>query len=71
VTQLAPPPHPCPGPACIERVPWDKLACPRHWFQVPMAVRRAVSRAWDHGAGAGSPEHSAAMRAALAWMKEL
>jgi hypothetical protein len=71
VTDLAPPPHRCPGPACAEQVPIDKLACSRHWFQVPRAVRGAVYAAWDHGAGAGSPEHRAAMRAALAWMKPL
>jgi len=68
MTTLAPPPHRCPGPGCLRPVPYEQLACSRHWFQVPMVLRRAVTRTWDHGAGAGSPEHVAAMRAAVKCM---
>jgi hypothetical protein len=58
-------PHRCPGPACDTLVPYEQLACPRHWYQVPLALRRAVSRAWRRGAGAGSPDHTAAIIAAV------
>jgi hypothetical protein len=59
-------PHPCPGPGCGNTlVPYEQLACPRHWSQLPRPMRRAVTRAWAHGAGAGSPEHTAAIIAAV------
>ena len=35
-----------------------------------MSIRRAVTRTWAGGSGAGSPEHVAAMRAAVARMTE-
>ena len=40
------------------------LMCPRHWYQVPRPLRRAVLIAWNRGAGAGTPAHRAAIRAA-------
>jgi hypothetical protein len=58
--------HQCPAPACAERVDADMLLCPRHWYRVPGPLRRAVRVAWNRGAGAGSPAHVAAMRAAIA-----
>ena len=57
--------HKCPGPKCAADVEPGMLACPRHWYQVPKPIRRAVWRAWDYGAGAGSAEHQAAMGAAI------
>jgi hypothetical protein len=42
------------------------LMCPRHWYLVPKPLRKAVWIAWRRGAGAGSPAHRAAMRAAIA-----
>ena len=58
--------HGCPGPACTEQVGPDVLMCPRHWYQVPGPVRRAVLIAWRRGAGAGTPAHRAAVRLAMA-----
>ncbi len=58
--------HECPAPVCTEQVDPDMLMCPRHWYQVPGPLRRAVWIAWRRGAGAGSPAHRAAMRAAIA-----
>ena len=58
--------HQCPAPACTEQVGADMLMCPRHWYRVPEPLRRAVRIAWNRGAGAGSPAHVAAMRAAIA-----
>jgi hypothetical protein len=58
--------HECPAGLCTEQVDPDMLMCPRHWYQVPKPLRRAVWTAWHRGAGAGSPAHRAAMRAAIA-----
>jgi hypothetical protein len=57
--------HECPAPVCTEQIDPDMLMCPRHWYQVPKPLRRAVRIAWRRGAGAGSPAHTAAMRAAI------
>jgi len=58
--------HQCPAPVCTGQVDAGMLMCPRHWYQVPRPLRRAVWIAWNRGAGAGSPAHVAAMRAAIA-----
>jgi hypothetical protein len=63
--------HECPGPGCEVQVPAHMLACSRHWYQVPRPLRTAVWRAWDNGAGAGTPAHTEAMRRAIANMREL
>ena len=46
-------PHGCPGPGAHtpgrETVPYEQLACPRHWYQVSKATRKAVWRAWEAG----------------------
>jgi len=57
--------HECPAPVCTEQVAPDMLMCPRHWYLVPKPLRSAVWAAWRHGAGAGSPAHQAAIRAAI------
>jgi hypothetical protein len=62
--------HQCPGPRCTrDDIPAEMLACTGHWYQVPRALRTAVWRAWDDGAGALSPEHNAAVKAAVARMR--
>jgi hypothetical protein len=58
--------HECPAPECTGQVGPDMLMCPRHWYQVPRPLRRAVWVAWCRGAGVGSPAHRAAMAAAIA-----
>lgn len=58
--------HRCPAKGCPRtNVPADKLMCGIHWRLVPAPLQRAVYQAWDHGAGRGSPEHLAAMAAAV------
>jgi hypothetical protein len=57
--------HQCPAPGCSKRVADDMLMCPRDWYRVPKAIRRAVWSAWANGAGAGSPAHQAAIRKAI------
>lgn len=58
--------HECPGPGCKRRVPQNKLACPRHWSQVPPDQQSAVYTAYRMGDYAA---HAAAMNAAIAAMK--
>jgi hypothetical protein len=57
--------RPCPVRACTWPVPPGRLMCPGHWRMVPGPVRKAVWAAWQGGAGAGSPAHLAAIRAAI------
>lgn len=57
--------HTCPGPGCAKDVAPDMLMCPHHWYQVPRPLQKAVWAAWKGGAGAWSPEHRAAIRAAI------
>ena len=59
------PTHECPADGCTRRVPMDMLMCYQDWKRVPKPLQRAVWRAWDHGNGSGSPEHVAAIRAAV------
>lgn len=57
--------HECPKNGCELRVPYRMLACRAHWYAIPKPYRDAVWRAYDHGLGLGSPEHAAAIRAAV------
>ena len=47
--------HECPAVLCTEQIDPDMLLCPRHWYQVPGPLRRAVWIAWHRGAGVGTP----------------
>lgn len=38
--------HECPYPGCQQRVPFEQLACRRHWYMVPKPLRDALWRAW-------------------------
>lgn len=58
--------HTCPGPACIREIPYDRLACPMHWYQLPQALRSLIYRTWGNGKGAGSDEHTEALGQAVA-----
>lgn len=58
--------HPCPAAGCtVENVPDDRLMCRQDWARIAKPLQRAVYDAWDHGRGRGTPQHSAAMRAAI------
>lgn len=61
--------HTCPGPQCTAQIPYEMLACRRHWYQVTREIRSLVWRTWRGGAGAGSPEHANAIRLAVADMR--
>ena len=60
--------HKCPGPRCSGEadVPWFMLMCRADWYATPRPLRDAVWLTWRDGAGAGSAEHSAALRLAIA-----
>lgn len=54
--------HECPAPSCTARVPYERLACPTHWFSLAKPLRDALWRAYnDHGPG--SEAHNAAVDA--------
>jgi hypothetical protein len=57
--------HECPRDGCTRQVPEHMLMCRNDWYQVPRPLRDAVWAAWRNGAGAGSPEHRAAIAAAI------
>jgi hypothetical protein len=57
--------HRCPVGDCRVTVGPDRLMCRPHWYSVPRPVRDAVWAAWRTGAGAGTPEHAAAIAAAI------
>lgn len=57
--------HDCPANECERQVASHMLMCGRHWRMVPQPLRRAVWAAWRNGAGAGTPEHRAAIRRAI------
>jgi hypothetical protein len=63
--------HNCPGPECTKQIPYDQLACSRHWYQVPRPIRNAVYRAWANGDGVGTQAHLSAMQAAIGKMTPL
>ena len=57
--------HICLGPDCRKWVPDRVLMCARHWFMVPLELRRRVWATWDDGRGQSSPEHREATWAAV------
>jgi hypothetical protein len=57
--------HKCPGPRCEKQMDDGYLMCPAHWYQVPKALRNAVWRAYNRGAGLGTDALAAAQRAAI------
>jgi hypothetical protein len=63
--------HLCPVGGCRAKVRRDRLMCAPHWYQVPRPLRDAVWAAWQSGAGAGTPAHTAAITAAIAAVDRL
>lgn len=57
--------HLCPARKCPREVPDHLLMCGIHWRMVPAPLGRAVYAAYDHGAGLGSAELTAAQDAAI------
>lgn len=60
--------HRCPVKGCSESVHISRLMCPEHWMMVPAALRTSVYR--EYKRGKLTPEHIAAMDAAIASVNE-
>jgi hypothetical protein len=61
--------HECPAPGCTRQVAARQVLCRDDWYRVPQRLRGALWAAWRGGAGAGSPEHYAAMADAIGALK--
>jgi hypothetical protein len=44
--------------------------CREDWYRVPRILRNDVWRTWRSGDGEASPEHVAAIAAAVRWVKD-
>jgi hypothetical protein len=44
-------PHECPSPGCARQVPFEKLACPRHWRDIPSRLQLALLREFSRRFG--------------------
>lgn len=62
--------HECPATGCTREIRYGMLMCGPHWHMVPAPVRTAVWNAWDDGAGAGTPQHTAAISTAIRSVNE-
>lgn len=57
--------HTCPHPLCSKKVSPDHLACPAHWFELPVPIRNEIWETFHQAPG--SPEHTAAIGKAVAF----
>jgi hypothetical protein len=57
--------HECPRKGCNRTVPGDMLLCAADWRKVALPLRRALYAAWDHGRGARTAAHRAAVDAVI------
>lgn len=57
--------HRCPVDRCPRLVESSKLLCHEHWRLVPRYLQNRLYRAYDHGRGAGSLLHNAAVLACV------
>jgi hypothetical protein len=57
--------HPCAVPTCRKAVPREMLMCYTHWRRVPSNDQKRVWDAYRDGAGVGTPDYVAAVRAAV------
>jgi hypothetical protein len=55
----------CPAHGCGARIDFSRLMCRDHWRLVPWELRGRVWATWRSGEGTSSPEHQAAVRAAI------
>ena len=62
--------HECPATGCTSDVSIDMLMCRSHWYMVPKPLRTAVWNAWHDGYGASTPQHTAAINAAIRSVNE-
>lgn len=43
--------HECPKPGCMTQVPFEKLACPKHWYEIASLHRRQILKMWRDAPG--------------------
>ena len=55
--------HECPISGCEKRVAYNRIMCPRHWFRVPMVIRKAVWGTAD--LGIRHPDHYTNVKASI------
>ena len=55
----------CPVRGCCARIDSSRLMCRAHWRLVPWELRAAVWATWRSGLATSSPEHQAAVCAAV------
>ena len=57
--------HKCPRDGCDEQIRADRLMCLADWAAVPKPLKDDVWRTWNRGRGAGTPQHTQAIAAAI------
>lgn len=63
-------PHECPGGCGRRDIAYTQLSCRPCWFRLPMALRTAVTTAWQNRRQPGGlARHSDAIRAAKDWYR--
>lgn len=41
--------HECPAAGCTVRCPYNRLACPAHWRQIPRELQGRIVARWQEG----------------------
>lgn len=65
--------HDCPWPGCGRQVPPAMWGCKHHWYQLPMAIRTRIWRAYriaQEEDGRPSRDYIDAAKAAQDWIRE-
>lgn len=64
--------HTCHWPGCGTPVPPARWGCPRHWFRLPISIRRRIWATYRPGqeiTKTPSPEYLEAAKAAQDWIR--
>ena len=62
--------HRCPAFGCQSIIINDRLACMKHWKQLPEEIKREVNLSWaqrQRGTEGAESRHLAAMASAVEW----
>ena len=41
--------HDCPKKGCPTRIPFEQMACKKHWYALPPDLRKRINWAWRTG----------------------
>lgn len=61
--------NPCIWEGCPARLPKTQLGCKKHWFKLPLVLRRRIMRNYKPDKPL-TPEYVEAVRAARKWIAE-